>query len=215
MADSQFTWRHCNPLYQWCFVNNEYSYSVKFERIYHRPDHFRKHDYGPDMAPSYTNLFIGKFECKLVRTQTALSLVWWRFIDDVFANCTHGEQPLQMFLLELNHHHTSIKFTANFWQRRFCSWTLGSTSRMDDWRWICVQNWQTNISTSTQKAAILGIARQLSPSSKHLDFGEFALNRITYRAGAQGLARWAIAHPTSRLSKHCFQFDDCFVLLHY
>ena len=42
-----------------------------------------------------------------------MPLVWWRFIDDVFAIWTHEEQQLQMFLWELNHHHTSIKFTAN------------------------------------------------------------------------------------------------------
>ena len=40
---------------------------------------------GTRMAPSYTNLFMGKFECEFLLTQTALPLVWWRFIDDVFA----------------------------------------------------------------------------------------------------------------------------------
>ena len=69
---------------------------------------------GTRMAPSYANLFMGKFEREFLRTQTALPLVWWRFIDDVFAIWTHGEQQLQTFLGELNHHHTSIKFTANW-----------------------------------------------------------------------------------------------------
>ena len=69
---------------------------------------------GTRMAPSYANLFMGKFEREFLRTQTALPLVWWRFIDDVFTIWTHGEQQLQTFLGELNHHHTSIKFTANW-----------------------------------------------------------------------------------------------------
>ena len=69
---------------------------------------------GTRMAPSYANLFMGKFEREFLQTQTALPLVWWRFIDDVFAIWTHGEQQLQTFLWELNHHHTSIKFTANW-----------------------------------------------------------------------------------------------------
>ena len=69
---------------------------------------------GTRMAPSYANLFMGKFEREFLRTQTALPLVWWRFIDDVFAIWTHGEERLQMFLRELNNHHTSIKFTSNW-----------------------------------------------------------------------------------------------------
>ena len=69
---------------------------------------------GTDMAPSYTNLFKGKFEHEFLRTQTGLPLGWWRFIDDVFTIWTHGEERLQMFLRELNNHHTSIKFSSNW-----------------------------------------------------------------------------------------------------
>ena len=53
---------------------------------------------GTRMAPSYASLFMGKFEHEFLRTQIALPLVWWRFIDDVFAIWTHGEQQLQTFL---------------------------------------------------------------------------------------------------------------------
>ena len=69
---------------------------------------------GTRMAPSYANLFMEKFEREFLRTQTELPLVWWRFIDDVFAIWTHDEQQLQTFLWELNYHHTSINFTANW-----------------------------------------------------------------------------------------------------
>ena len=53
---------------------------------------------GTYMALSYANLFKGKFECDFLRTQTALPLVWWRFIDNMFAIWTHGEQQFQTFL---------------------------------------------------------------------------------------------------------------------
>ena len=45
---------------------------------------------GTCMALFYANLFIGKFEREFLRTQTALPLVWWRYIDDVFAIWTHA-----------------------------------------------------------------------------------------------------------------------------
>ena len=42
------------------------------------------------MAPSYANLFMGKFEQQFLQAQNKLLLVWWRYIDDVFAIWTHG-----------------------------------------------------------------------------------------------------------------------------
>ena len=69
---------------------------------------------GTRMALSYANLFMEKFECEFLQTQTVLPSMWWRFIDDVFAVWTHGEQLLQAFVEELNHYHTSIKFTAKW-----------------------------------------------------------------------------------------------------
>ena len=66
------------------------------------------------MAPSNANLFMGKFESEFLRTQTVLPLVWWRFIDDMFAIWTQGKPTLLEFLRELHLHHTSIKFTMNW-----------------------------------------------------------------------------------------------------
>ena len=40
---------------------------------------------GTRMAPSYANLFIGKFEQQFLQTQNKLHLVWWRYINNVFA----------------------------------------------------------------------------------------------------------------------------------
>ena len=68
---------------------------------------------GTRMAPSYTNLFMGKFEQQFLQTQNKLPLVWWRYFDDVFAIWTHKVPCLNMFLRELNNYHTTIKFTAD------------------------------------------------------------------------------------------------------
>ena len=67
---------------------------------------------GSRMAPSYANLFMGKLERKFLLTQDLKPRVWWRFIDDIFAIWTHGEQSLLRFIESLNRHHTTIKFTA-------------------------------------------------------------------------------------------------------
>ena len=43
----------------------------------------------------------------------------WRFIDDIFAIWTHGEQSLKRFIGSLNRHHTTIKFTATWSAEKF------------------------------------------------------------------------------------------------
>ena len=69
---------------------------------------------GTRMAPSYANLFMGKLEQMFLHTQEKVPLVWWRYIDDIFAVWTHGEPALQLFVDELNCFHDTIKFTANW-----------------------------------------------------------------------------------------------------
>ena len=44
-------------------------------------------------------------------TQELQSLVWLRYIDNIFFIWTHGEQEIQTFLRSLNNFHTDIKFT--------------------------------------------------------------------------------------------------------
>ena len=69
------------------------------------------------MAPSYINVFIGKFDCEFLQTETVLPLVCWRFIYNVFALWTDGELAFLEFLSELNLHHTSIKFTKTWFTK--------------------------------------------------------------------------------------------------
>jgi hypothetical protein len=61
---------------------------------------------GTNMAPSYANTFMGKFESSIERP-----LSWYRFIDDVDMKWTQSDEELQNFLSRVNNLHPSIKFT--------------------------------------------------------------------------------------------------------
>ena len=69
------------------------------------------------MTLSHANLFRGKFKHEFLQTLTVLPLVWWKFIDGVFAIWTHGELALHEFLQELNQYHVIIKFT-DYWSTK-------------------------------------------------------------------------------------------------
>ena len=69
---------------------------------------------GTHMAPTYANYFRRKSEREFLETQNKLPRVWWRYIDDIFTICTHGEPTLPTFIDNLNCHHPSIKFTASW-----------------------------------------------------------------------------------------------------
>ena len=66
------------------------------------------------MAPSYANLFMGKFEENALADASHSPLIWWRFIDDIFLLWTHGEDLLNSFITYLNNLHPTIKFTSSF-----------------------------------------------------------------------------------------------------
>ena len=69
---------------------------------------------GTRMAPSFSNLFMEKLELKFLLNQNIKPRVWWRFVDDIFAIWTHGEQSLHKFIKSLNRHHPTIKFTPTW-----------------------------------------------------------------------------------------------------
>ena len=66
------------------------------------------------IAPSYANLFMGKFEQEALAAAPHSSLIWWRYIDDIFLLWTHGEDKLNDFITYLNNLHPTIKFTSSF-----------------------------------------------------------------------------------------------------
>ena len=69
---------------------------------------------GTKMAPSYANLFMGKFEKDALAAASHSPLIWWRYIDDIFLLWTHGEVKLNDFITYLNNLHPTIKFTNSF-----------------------------------------------------------------------------------------------------
>ena len=66
---------------------------------------------GTKVAPTIANLVMGEFERKYVYTYPKQPLKWYRFIDDIFAIWTHGDEALQDFITHLNSVHPTIKFT--------------------------------------------------------------------------------------------------------
>ena len=47
-------------------------------------------------------LFMDKFETSFLETQQKQSLVWFRYIDDIFFIWTHGEEKLEICLNNLS-----------------------------------------------------------------------------------------------------------------
>ena len=65
---------------------------------------------GTKMAPPYAIIFMDSLEEDILSN----SLVWWRYIDDIFMTWEHGEEELKKFLGTLNCYHPTIKFTAEY-----------------------------------------------------------------------------------------------------
>ena len=67
---------------------------------------------GTKLAPSYTNLFMTKFEHNHVYTYHLQPTLWKRFIDDIFMIWPHGMDSLLEFIQHLNTVQQTIKFTS-------------------------------------------------------------------------------------------------------
>ena len=57
---------------------------------------------GTKFAPAYANLFMSSLEEELFSRYDATPWVWYRHIDDVFFNWTHGEEKLSGFVEYMN-----------------------------------------------------------------------------------------------------------------
>ena len=53
------------------------------------------------MAPSITNIFMGKIETDLLNLMRNRPSIWWRYIDDVFAIWPHGDEEKFCMRIEL------------------------------------------------------------------------------------------------------------------
>ena len=69
---------------------------------------------GTKFAPPYTCIFMNQVENKFLKTQKFQTLVWFRYIDDIFFIWTHGEKNLKNFMMEFNNFNPNIKFTNEF-----------------------------------------------------------------------------------------------------
>ena len=69
---------------------------------------------GTKIAPPYGNIVMSIFERKLLTGSCNKPLVWFRYIDDIFAIWTYGEDKLKDFMLYINSIHSSFQFTCNY-----------------------------------------------------------------------------------------------------
>ena len=50
-------------------------------------------------------------ETEFLKSHERTTLVWFRYIDDIFLIWTHGKEHLEIFLQELNKFYSDLKFT--------------------------------------------------------------------------------------------------------
>ena len=66
------------------------------------------------MAPSYSSLFMGKFEEDKLNQYHRQPLIWLKLLDNIFLIWEHSEKELLDFIKYLNGPHPSIKFTYQY-----------------------------------------------------------------------------------------------------
>ena len=69
---------------------------------------------GTKIFPAYANIVMSIFERKLLTGSCNKPLVWFRYIDDIFAIWTYGEDKFEDFMLYINSIHSSFQFTCNY-----------------------------------------------------------------------------------------------------
>ena len=66
------------------------------------------------MAPAYANIVLSIFERNLLTGSCNKPLVWFRYIVDIFAIWTYGEDKFNDLMLYINSIHSSFQFTCNY-----------------------------------------------------------------------------------------------------
>ena len=64
------------------------------------------------MTVAFANIFMAKREKGIISKSKIKSLVWKRYIDDVFCLWDTNEDNIKEFVTRANHYHDTIKFTA-------------------------------------------------------------------------------------------------------
>ena len=73
---------------------------------------------GTKFAPPYACIFMDRLENEFLDTQILKTLVWLRYIDDIFFIWMHSEEELKKFMGEFNSFDTNIKFTYEYSDKR-------------------------------------------------------------------------------------------------
>ena len=69
---------------------------------------------GTKMASAYANIVMSIFESNLLTGSHNKPLVWFRYVDDIFAFWTYGEHKFMDFMLYINSMHSSFQFTCKY-----------------------------------------------------------------------------------------------------
>ena len=69
---------------------------------------------GTKISPAYANIFMSIFERHSLTGSCNKPLVWFRYIEDIFAIWTHGEDKLRYFSLDINTINSCFQFTCNY-----------------------------------------------------------------------------------------------------
>ena len=65
------------------------------------------------------------FEEKFLESFEKKPMTWWRYTDDIFFLWEHGEEPLKVFIEQINMFHSTTKFTAEYSKEEVKGkWTL-------------------------------------------------------------------------------------------
>ena len=79
---------------------------------------------GTICAPAYANIFMAQFEKQHIYPYIKnKSILYLRYIDDIFMIWTGTKQELLIFLENLNRKHKTIKFEHNFHTAELHFWT--------------------------------------------------------------------------------------------
>ena len=69
---------------------------------------------GTKFALPYAIFFMADLKEKLLEIFEKKTMIWWRYIDDIFFIWEHGEESLRVFIDQVNLFHPTIKFTAEY-----------------------------------------------------------------------------------------------------
>ena len=66
------------------------------------------------MAPANANIVMSIFERRLLTGSCSKPFVWFRYIDDIFAIWTYGDDKFKDSMPYINSIHSSFQFTCNY-----------------------------------------------------------------------------------------------------